>query len=1284
MLRDPLTAEHQVVSITCDVPSAPSSRIRSESRRPRQTSGFLSGRFPTPKPQWFHLSLRTLGSAQLRSTNCDTEGSRQSAKFRRWRTLVFGSMLFWFTLAACAHHASGAARWSPCEEDVSWAEPPQGDARLQFAFNVSETTDFATSADGALFAITGSSSAQVWDVRSRRLVRAVTGFEFGQRVTLSPDGQRLAVAAAETIHIWDVVSGAPLRTVKLDNDDVHDVALASDGLTPFVVSTEGFGLIDGPGQRRTWTPLDSSVRSGVVSPRGVVAALLEDGRLVVGDSSKVGFRVAKTLPEADRHQSLSLSNDGTRVGLEIGGRIAIIDLDSGAELGRFDRGWSPALSDDGRKLAYLVDDSDYRRALVILDLETGARVQSPWDRGEALASSVAFVPGDRELLWLLYRGMRLHDVRTGVPKPAFQQLAAIPRWLAFDKSGANIMMLAGRRLVNWDLATGQPRAVTSDSWISSVAASLDHRRIIVAHEGGVELLDGRTGSRLKKLDEKKRATAVALSGDGRIAAIGSDSVTVRDLERDTVLLTAGTNGHHTLALTRDGRRLAVGTDPEPGLQEDESGAEASLNVIEVGTGKTLLKDDSSHSFHELAFSQDGRSLLVGALSGVIQVDLEQSRYDWHGDMIHDVLISPLAALSPDDRLIATSLESHVLGILDAATGSLKSRLVGHHSYIRAAAFSPDGRWVASGSEDGSAIIWELATGRKVATIATFEDGSWLVTDPAGRYDAKGGEVEGAHVVMNLEVIELAQLRGLLYEPNLLSKLLGLNDEPLLPARDLSKRAWYPDVRSGEPQGPRATLSADIVSRGGGIGRVELLLNGSVSELPPLPPSLAQCAHLDVDLKALRHYRPGVENTFELRATNSDGNLRSRSARGGFIDEQSRRRDPSLWAVVVGINDYRGTELDLKYPEKDAERFGTALALAAGNLFGADRVSVNVLRATPETRIDKARIREAFAQLGADRGAVHPEDIVVVFFAGHGVAHGSGRDEDFYFLTADAVDGSADLAPDVRAERTVSGRDLEAWLLASPAVRRVLILDTCASGRVIDQLSSLRAISSSQLRSLDRVRDHTGTWILAGAAADKPSYEASRYGHGLVTYSLLEAMKLAPELRTGELDVAALFTYAARRVPDLALGLRGRQIPQVRLARDAILPIGTVDAVVRDSIELAAPRPTVIRTQLVDALTLRDLPRRLGAKVDAHLAELSSNSAGRLMFADVAVLGDAYQLSGSYSLEGDSLVARGAMYQNDAERGHFELRAPATDDAALARAIATWFEARLVGFESKPE
>jgi hypothetical protein len=107
----------------------------------------------------------------------------------------------------------------------------------------------------------------------------------------------------------------------------------------------------------------------------------------------------------------------------------------------------------------------------------------------------------------------------------------------------------------------------------------------------------------------------------------------------------------------------------------------------------------------------------------------------HSDQIWGV------AFSPDGRWIASGSKDRTAKVWEAASGKELLTLRGHSGRILSVAFSPDGRRIVTGSEDQTAKVWEATSGEELLTlkgrsdrvlsVAFSPDGQRIVT---GSYD----------------------------------------------------------------------------------------------------------------------------------------------------------------------------------------------------------------------------------------------------------------------------------------------------------------------------------------------------------------------------------------------------------------------------------------------------------------------------------------------------------------------------------------------------------------------
>jgi WD40 repeat protein len=73
------------------------------------------------------------------------------------------------------------------------------------------------------------------------------------------------------------------------------------------------------------------------------------------------------------------------------------------------------------------------------------------------------------------------------------------------------------------------------------------------------------------------------------------------------------------------------------------------------------------------------------------------------------------AFSPDGRSILTGCEDGAARLWETATGRPLTAPLTHRGPVVAVTFSPDGRTALTGGEDGTARLWDAATGRPLGT-----------------------------------------------------------------------------------------------------------------------------------------------------------------------------------------------------------------------------------------------------------------------------------------------------------------------------------------------------------------------------------------------------------------------------------------------------------------------------------------------------------------------------------------------------------------------------------------
>ncbi len=291
----------------------------------------------------------------------------------------------------------------------------------------------------------------------------------------------------------------------------------------------------------------------------------------------------------------------------------------------------------------------------------------------------------------------------------------LPMQRARDRPGATIWRLAfspgGRALATVDdhgrvaLWRAEPR------W--SIDRTIDARGAAVAFAPGSGLLAvGGTGPDVILCDPGRRGrerplglpvravTDLEFSPDERTLAVSSSrrgEVLLWDVEagRPGMALPGPCDGVSMLAFAPDGRSLATAELPD-----------STIRIWDLDTKRPRYRL-AVPNVVGLEYSPDGHTLAT--LSGrETMVRLWDARTGGRLGSIADRSVPLLsAAFSPDGRLLATAAGDATIGLWDLASGREVRRLDGRTHLLGAIAFAPDGRTLAAAGYDDAIRLWDL-------------------------------------------------------------------------------------------------------------------------------------------------------------------------------------------------------------------------------------------------------------------------------------------------------------------------------------------------------------------------------------------------------------------------------------------------------------------------------------------------------------------------------------------------------------------------------------------------
>lgn len=1043
----------------------------------------------------------------------------------------------------------------------------------------------------------------IWDVASGKEFRKLIGHKKEvSSVIFTADNQILISGGGRldpSLIFWDWKKGSPLHKIdKAHSNAIEAVALSPDGkmlitstyreLKAWNVNTyELLFEIESRGKSFNDLLIRHTVNDIAFSPDGKTFAVgTAAKRLHIFNSAD--FKLLQTIDlkgSESLAQTLAFSNNGKTL-YHSGSMDQIVARD--ARSGELTQSWEGIGS--GSPCPCQIAP---RTALVLTGCGGKLRLQSLKDgkkmlEGEYFSSNSALALGPREKVIALagttidqFHQIKLIDSKNGA---LIQTLKGYPgKITSLDFHPENHKLASGSRQRNtriWDISSTSGILNFLDGTFSkrgdiysTVAFSPDGQALLNGTQSAIFIWDADNSQLKQRIFQRGKEVGnlkVHPQGDvifntHYIKVINPDNgEEIKDLGPARLAT-------RSVAISADGRTIYAG-----GFKEIKRWAYPSFDEIE--------KIETDHYTWEMALSSDQKYLMTNG-----------GRTMYLRDQKTGALIRKISeqnernlVFSPDNQLFASSAEDT---IYLRSTGDFKiiRKLIGHEDRVSALTFSPDNRVLASGSDDTSIKLWEVKTGKLLATLIALDEEDFIITTPELFYMTSKDGLKGVAFRVGDKIFPFDQFDLKYNRPDKVLEKIGYASPRVL---DLLKRAYekrlrrlnfneqmfnddfhLPEIELLNPSLPlnskEKMLALEIQARDSkyNLDRLQIYVNDN--------PIFGRSG-LDLRSKKSQDYKKKFNlelnngpNIIQLSVLNAKG---VESLRKTLQINYTGATGPSnLYLLSIGVSEFANPKMNLNYAQKDAQDL-VALFQASKEkayqeiiikeLYNEDAVLKNIL-ALKET-LKKTQV----------------DDKVVLFMASHGLLN---EQLDYYLATHDVNFKKP-------SEKGLIYESLENLLDEIPARSKVLMIDACHSGEIDkdDQLAfvdntsdgTVRArgfgVADTEIKDEEDVEDMdldfdvgeikqvglkssfeimkeifadlrkgTGSTVISSAGGLEYALEGDVWNNGVFTYSVLTGLKnkKADLDNDGQVLLSELKQYLQIEVPKLT---DGRQKPTSRI------------------------------------------------------------------------------------------------------------------------------------------
>ncbi len=504
--------------------------------------------------------------------------------------------------------------------------------------------------------------------------------------------------------------------------------------------------------------------------------------------------------------------------------------------------------------------------------------------------------------------------------------------------------------------------------------------------------------------------------------------------------------------------------------------------------------------------------------------------------------------------------------------------------VRAVAVSADGRVAVAALADGTLRWRRTSDGAPLVSLLLLRDGRWIVWTESGHFDAGPGAEDLVGWLVprpggeRADYFGASRFRDTYLRPDAIDLVLAERDAARAVQRANEQRLAR--AKEAEPEVVK-TIQASLAP----LPVTQAL--PPVVTLAQLPKVETSTAEIAVDLKLFAaagqpapkltvrvdgrpveaSFRPAPagaggesEGRMIVQLPKAEGKLQifAEGAHGTSMPaeldfkssapalKQLADRRPTLYLLSVGVSRYANPEFNLGLAAKDARDFAKSMERQQGLYY--KKVEARVL-------VDEQATRAAVLQgLRWLQNVSTPEDVAILFVAGHGVADAA---DVYHFLPHDMKENQL-------SQTAVSETQLRSTL-ASIRGRALFFVDTCFSGKSVGKFTR---------RELTRMANglasaELGVIVFSGSAPRQESLEDPAWGNGAFTKALVEGLAGRADFRReGVVTHKGLDYYVAHEVRTLT---GGRQTPVTAVPNGiSDFPLAALSAAASDPRQGAKP------------------------------------------------------------------------------------------------------------------